>query len=193
MTVDFLQSSQHNNTSSRMPAYAPASHDCLSVMLMTAEAMAEKTLLTKGAVPLQYTEPQPWKTPLAQFLDRHVNYTASISVTEVPARWHMGLEAYSRRHEGRCFDAGADGFYLVPDWYLFLSDQTLESEVMELRQREALAGYSHVAWQRTGLTDLVHYFDVLQALRFLACIVPQGTLGKYRLAIFMPPQARLPS
>lgn len=153
----------------------------------TAHAAAQAVLSTSGAVRIRYTRPQPWMTPLVQLRDRHVSYTAIVPLTEIPAAWHRGLQAYARHHEGRCFDPSTTGHYLLPAWRMFLSDPTPEAVVAALREHGAEDGYPYRAWRNTGLTHLTDYLDVLQALRFLACVLPEGTLAWHRLAIFMRP------
>jgi hypothetical protein len=170
---------------------APALVSCTSKLPLTAEQAAKRVLQELDAIPLELTAPQPWKTPLCGYQDRHVNYTAIVPLSAIPSIWHAGLWAYGLRHEGRCFDANESGHYLLPNWFAMLSDPTPEVVVAQLRQGAAQEGYPFLAWPDAGLTSLGDYLDVLQALRFLACALPGGTLGAYRVAIFMPKPERL--
>ena len=155
----------------------------------TALDAAQSILSARGAVRIRYTQPQPRLTSLVPLRDRHLNYTAIVPLTEIPSAWHAGLRAYARRHEGRCYDRSATGYYLLPDWHRFLSDPTPETEVAACCKRGAgdRDSYPYLEWQNAELAPLSDYLEVLQALRFLACALPEGTLAWHKLAIFMRP------
>lgn len=178
MTADFSQQLQSDSV--------PRADGPLRVALhQTAHDAAQAVLATGGAVRIRYTKPQPWRTPLVQLRDRHLSYTAIVPLTEIPSAWHAGLRAYARRHEGRCYDPSEAGYYLLPDWHRFLSDPTPETVLAALRKSCAGEGYPYLAWRNAELVHLFDYLDVLQALRFLACVLPEGTLAWHRLAIFV--------
>lgn len=179
MTAAFSQQLQSDSV--------PRADGPLRVALhQTAHDAAQAVLTTSGAVRIRYTKPQPRRTPLVQLRDRHLSYTAIVPLTEIPSAWHAGLRAYARRHQGRCYDPSGAGHYLLPGWRMFLADSTPEAVVVAMRKGGA-EGYPHPAWRNTGLAHLSDYLDVLQALRFLACVLPEGTLAWHRLAIFMRP------
>lgn len=178
MTADFPQQPQSGSV--------PRADVCLPADLhQSVHEAARAVRSVSGAARIRYTKPQPRLTPLAQLLDRHVNYTAIVPLTEIPRAWHAGIRAYARLHQGRCYDSSGAGHYMLPDWHMLLSDPTPETVVVALRKCGAEEGYPYLAWRNAGLAHLPDYLDVLQALRFIACVLPEGTLGRCRLALFM--------
>jgi hypothetical protein len=120
---------------------------------------------------------------MLKLTDRHLNYTASVALADLPADWQRVLRDYGALHGGRRFDETEGGYYLVPEWLLLQWDRTGEDALDALLASGDAAGYPYAGWREAGFARLADYIAFLQALRFIAANVPLGALGRHKLAV----------
>lgn len=134
---------------------------------------------------IRYTQSPFRRTEMHKLKDRNLNYTASVSLAELPAEGQAVLRAYGQRHAFRCFDHTEGSFYLVPDWAILREDLTPAESLDQAACAGALGEYPYPDWRQAGFDDLAEYIRYLKALRFVASSVPSDALARHKLALYV--------